>query len=206
MKIKALKLKESLLEEGNLSEAIEEKASRLRFANQKLAVDQEACYFDECLFENVKLSGKMQACSLIDVVFLNCDLSLLDIEGSFLRRVRFERCRMNAFNAISCRLEDVVVTSCNCMYANFNEAKIKNVLLESSSFVEAGLAMMDNKGLAVEGCDFCGAEFFDTSLSSCDFSTSKIEGIVFRQEDLKGMTVNAVQAVGLVEALGVKVQ
>ncbi len=207
MKIQAVKLVEEMLDDGSLvKEWKEQRHNGLRFEGGLHEVHREGDAFDTCVFSHVKVTGKMNNASMIDVIFRNCDLSLLDMEESFFCRVRFEHCRMKGFQAINATFRDTVFTGCACQYCNLNESRMKNVLLEESMFQEAGLAMMESKGMKVSHCDFTGTEFTGTSLSGMDFADSILVGIQASQEDFKGMTVNASQAISLLEILGIHVK
>ena len=51
-----------------------------------------------------------------------------------------------------------------------------------------------------------GAQFFKTSLKDIDLSESQIQGMAITMEDIKGATIDIVQAADLLYLLGVKIK
>lgn len=64
------------------------------------------------------------------------------------------------------------------------------------------------KGVAFSKCDFTRVNFYTTSLKGINLSDSKLSGIEISADlsELKGATINAVQAADLIKNMGVLVQ
>lgn len=79
---------------------------------------------------------------------------------------------------------------------------VKDCLIREAAFSEASL-----KKLSLEKVDFSGTDFFLTPLKGIDLSDCTIERIILSDSfrELKGATINSVQAADLIRLLGVKV-
>lgn len=54
--------------------------------------------------------------------------------------------------------------------------------------------------------DLTQAQFFKTSLKGVDLSDNLIEGIAISTDDIKGATISELQAIDLINLLGVKIK
>lgn len=105
-------------------------------------------------------------------------------------------------------LKEIVATSCNFSYANLNAEKMQNACWKECDFSFADVAMGKLKGVAFSKCDFTRVNFYTTSLKGINLSDSKLGGIEISADlsELKGATINAVQAADLIKNMGVLVQ
>lgn len=81
-----------------------------------------------------------------------------------------------------------------------NLKKVENTGLRNSSFQENRL-----KNIIFKQADLTQVQLFKTNLKGIDFSESIIEGIAVFIEDIKGATINQLQAFDLLYLIGVKI-
>lgn len=162
--------------------------------------------FYECKFENVTIHQQMKASTFVDVIFEHCDLSNADFHECVFRRCIFNNCRMTGMDLINTSFTDVQLIGCQCTLINLSDSRWNKAYWKQCIFVDAALNMMKLKDVYIDTCDFAGCEIQDTSLSNIDLSTSNIDNIVVVPECLKGVIVNAEQAIILAQLLGIRVK
>ena len=97
--------------------------------------------------------------------------------------MKFEECNMNYANFNMSNIRDTEFKSCGLNSSSFNEVKLKEVTYKETSLIRA--------------------QFVETPLKNIDLSTSNIEGILIKIQELKGLIVNDIQAIQLSKILGI---
>ena len=77
----------------------------------------------------------------------------------------------------------------------------ENTILRNSNFQENKL-----KNIILKKADLTRTQFFKTNLKGLDLSDSIIDGIIVSLEDIRGVMINEFQAVDLIGLIGVKVK
>ncbi len=85
------------------------------------------------------------------------------------------------------------------------DTKCKELTVNDSDFQESSFYNMELNKTKFSNTNFSKCEFFKTLLDKINLSTCNISGIKLTNECLKGAQVNTVQAIELVELLGVEV-
>lgn len=77
----------------------------------------------------------------------------------------------------------------------------ENSILRNGAFQENKI-----KKLIFKNADLTQVQFLKTSLKGIDLSNSIISGIIIAIEDIRGATINELQALDLVGLIGVKIK
>ena len=152
----------------------------------------QSCLFAGCLFPACVLRGS----HFTDVTFRNCDLSNADLTGCSFQRVEFLDCKLMGTNLSEATMQHVAFERCKAEFANFALGRLR--------FVAHSQGVM--RGAVF---DLTQGEFRGTRLRGLSFADSDIRGIRVGEVDsfeIKGLKINALQAVDLVRLLGVEVE
>lgn len=175
------------------------------FENEICDKKMEQIDFYECKMKHISFSG-MQSCSFVDVIFEHCDFSNIHMNECIFRRCEFINCKMTGTEFLGSRFTDVKLISSQCILANLSDTVWNYCIWKETSFREAYLHTCSFSKLKVDTCDFQFCEFYETPLADIDFTTSNINGIAVQPVNLKGMVINAMQAVALIEVFGIVVK
>ncbi len=195
------------LETGNVSDLVQDRYFYgMEFAKQIVETEIFDTTFEECVFANCTFQDEIRSCMFNDVRFDHCDFSNLVMEENVFRRCVFEGCRLTGVNLSESRFQDVSICDSQAMYANFNGTHMKQVSLKNLMAAGASFSFIHAANLEISECDFSQCEFMETSLADWDFSSSRMDGVAVRVEDLKGVIVNEEQAIACAKLLGIVVK
>lgn len=159
------------------------------------------------VFENLTLSeARLKFIGFNDVLFKNCRFEELFFEDSSFSKVRFENCKFSAVKIERCPLKSVLFKDCDARYLSLIESGLTAVRFDCSRFPDAYLYNCRLKNTEFSDCDLTRLENENTRLYNLDFSSCKLKGMRVRVEDLKGCTLSATDALGLIAALGIKIK
>ena len=173
--------------------------------------DAGSSRFTECAFENVQfeglrlrrakftdvwwrgsrmLSSDIAETEWLDVTMLSSALAGIEAYSAQLRRVVFQRCKLDAVNLRGAALHDVVFEDCILRDVDFTSAKLMEVKFP---------------GTAVRG-----AKFSKAKLARVDFRDATVVEVVDGYQNLRGSIIDSGQAVELAadfaQALGITVK
>ena len=173
------------------------------FKNVEEEIEQYKVEFKECQFINCTIKGKIEKSFFTNVLFENCDLSNISFNECIFSKVTFKNCKLIGDFFIETKINNVYFEECNMKYCNFTMSRIKdvvfdNIILDNTYFNEV---KFDN--IKFEKCSLTSSEFFKTKLKGIDLSNSEIDGLSTTLEELKGLSVNQIQALELSKLLGI---
>jgi uncharacterized protein YjbI with pentapeptide repeats len=167
--------------------------------------------FTECAFENVQfdtmrlrrakftdvwwrgsrvLSSDVAESEWLDVSMLSSALAGIEAYSAQLRRVVFQRCKLDAVNLRGAALHDVVFEDCILRDVDFTSAKLTDVKFP--------------------GTALRGAKFAKAKLARADFRDATVVEVVDGYQNLRGSIIDSGQAVelaaDLAQALGITVK
>ena len=163
--------------------------------------------FDNCFIKNINFSlYKDLYFDAIDCVFVNCDLSNLDLSSKSFHRTIIDNCKLVGIDLSNSSLIDIKMINSTSRYANYNKANIKNVIFEDNDFFESSFSNIKFGPISLDKNNFTRCEFINTKLEKIDFSSSNISGIMVSISDLKGIIVNYEQAIELTSLIGINIK
>ena len=164
----------------------------------------DAVTFNEVIFKNSAFIGSsLNYAELTDVRFEHCDLSNVDFRNSIIHRVEFINCKVMGINLSESTLRNVRFNQCSGDYGFFSFADCKAV-----KFQDCELCYSD-----FQDCNFNKVGFYNTDLTQCqmsgtklkdiDFTSCNVDGIGARIDNLRGAIFSPVQAVSLSKLMGI---
>ena len=101
------------------------------------------------------------------------------------------------------RIIDSKFTEVIARLANFSNSKLRNVDFKESNLLGSYFQSDEFKSVDFDSCNLERANFWETKLNKIDFGNSNIDGIIVKIEDVRGLTVNPLQAVELSKIMGI---
>jgi fluoroquinolone resistance protein len=162
-----------------------------------------------CRFVGLDLTEtSLRAARLTECRFERCEMTLVDLTDAQLHEVTFETCRLRAvdFGALardpvgaSVRYED-----CDLGLASFRDLDLRQCVFEGGQAHEATFRGCDLRGVAMRGLDLRGAELDDCDLRETDLRGSRAFVFSPCRNRVRGLRVDAPEALDLLAALGVR--
>lgn len=162
--------------------------------------------FNGCRFKKVKFSGDYKKMTFVDCLFDQCDLSNVLLNESLFYRIRFENCKGTGSILRKSKLKFVSFTKCTFSLSDFSECSFEQVRFIDCNFSESAFQNLKQVGFLTQKVDFTQADFYESTLSGMDVCSCTLDGIRISPQRLKGLTVDADQAIALAVLLGVKVK
>ncbi|RYG72518.1 pentapeptide repeat-containing protein [Lentibacillus lipolyticus] len=169
-------------------------------------IHAEHVRFEQMYFQNVRLNEAMLPFShWLDVIFENCDLSGIQLQGARLNRVAFRNCKLAGADLDRAVISDVTWTDCQAPYLLCNQAELRDVrfdqcLLKGANFMDVSQDHLQFGTSNIEDVQFSGTSLKKVDLSRCEFN-----GIHLEEQDLRGAVIAPEQASGLIGLFGVEV-
>lgn len=156
----------------------------------------EACVFVECVLNRT---------SFYNCVFTRCDFSHCTLEESYFCDTRINNCKGDGAVFLNSRFKKCLMKESSFRYGNFSQTRWESCSLEHCVLRDAFCSEVKFKKMKLDEVQFSGTDFFRTPLKGLDFSRCQIEGIQVSDtfSELKGMKISSVQALDLVQVLGV---
>lgn len=165
-------------------------------------VEISGCIFINCKFRNCTFEGV----SFNNCIFEGCDLSLLYMSQGAIMRTEIKNSKILGINLTFAIINNVLIESTVCRFANFSEARFSYVEFKSCDMNSSSIDKCRLKQTVFGNCNLTGTNFCHTSLKSIDLRTNELNGLVLVGGELDGSIVDTAQAIGLVKLLGVEVR
>lgn len=165
--------------------------------------DAHHLFIKESRFKKVQmLSSRLSQFECVNVVFENCDFSNSEWIGAGFHQVEFRQCKLTGCNFAEAYIKDCLFSGCILDYASFSMSTMKVVHFEESSLRQAEFSELDWQHVKMKDCELTQSQWFNTSLKNMDFSKNRFDTIALSPESIRGMIVNAEQALTIAETLG----
>lgn len=176
------------------------------FENEKVSKKIEKDEFNGCVFKNVDFSDyPISDINLIDCVFESCDLSNSYINQKLLLRVTFNNCLLVGANIIESSIKNVTFSECNMDYINI-ASEYKNVNLNSCMLRYSRLFENKLDNVMFDKCDLSNSEIYKTKLKGIDLSSCIIDDISSDISSVVGVTVDYSGMVSIAKVLGINIK
>ncbi|HLO59898.1 MAG TPA: pentapeptide repeat-containing protein [Bacteroidales bacterium] len=150
---------------------VDEKFEKIIFSEKPLKPGEyEECTFDRCDFSNARLAEFR----FIDCEFRDCNLSLVVLNNTTFRDVKFVGCKMLGLHFEDCDLLGFTVSFENCKLQNstFFKVKMKKTVLKNCDLKETDFSEAEMSESIFDNCDLHRAVFDHTNLEKVDFRTA----------------------------------
>ncbi|MHC5215817.1 pentapeptide repeat-containing protein [Enterococcus sp. LJL128] len=176
--------------------------------NQLLTeIDFHHLFFKECHFKKLLLPGsRLRHFECVNVVFENCDFSNADWIGSSFHQVEFRGCKLTGINFAEGYFKDCLFDDCMLDYASFAASTLKVTHFEKNRLNQSDFTEVDWQHLKLTDCELTQSQWFHTKLNKLDLSENRFDAIAFSPESIRGLIINAEQALVIAGTLGVKIK
>jgi fluoroquinolone resistance protein len=166
--------------------------------------EYENCTFQNCDFSNYDFSDF----KFVECLFEDCNLSLLKLNNTVFRDVKFCACKMLGLHFENCNTFGLALSFDNCLlnHTSFYQIKIKNTYfansqLEACDFTEAELSQS-----VFENCNLLHAIFDQSNLEKCDFRTAVYYVIDPENNRIKKAKFSAIGLHGLLHKYDIEIE
>ncbi len=191
-----------------VNEFKEDNIEQFKFENEDTSgIEIYDADFEYCEFDKITmLNAKIEKATFKDVIFKNCNFSNTSFMNTTFIRCEFNNCKLEGCNLAEGILRNVSFIETNAKYINLSLATLEKVVFENTILKNSYFQENKLKEVYFKKADLTQAQFFKTSLKNIDISEAIIEGIAISIEDIKGATVDQMQALDLLYLIGVKVK
>ncbi|WP_416304884.1 pentapeptide repeat-containing protein [Neptunicella sp. SCSIO 80796] len=162
--------------------------------------------FDSCRFKSCDFNHAVfNTCSFVDCYFSQCNLSLVKLISCKFNNVQFEHCKLlgidwtqadwSGFGGAAVAFEHCILNNASFFGLNrIEHCKMHDVDFREANFKQASLI----------GTDLLNSLFNNTNLSKADFTEATNYHIDVFNNNIRQATFSRVEALHLLESLGIK--
>src|SRR5487761_1571203 len=163
--------------------------------------------FDTCVIRRAALDGsKLARLRIVDARVEKPNLANSDWTKARLSRVEITGSRLTGLILSEAELRDVVVAGCKSDFLRCGLAKLTSVKFEDCILCDADFQDANLEFVTFAGCDLSLAEFTRAKLREIDLSGAKIDGLGIEPGQLRGVTIDASQAMFVIALLGIEIR
>lgn len=151
-------------------------------------------------------SGVWEKLQTMEVMWEQCDVSNTKMYESNWWKVKMVNCKLVGTHVNASILENVEFDSVKAEYLQVRYGKLRNVVFKDSDLKMADFSNSDLSGCVLKNCDLQEAEFYGAKLVGTDLRGSNLDKIKLSVVEIKGAIVTSVQAMYLMNLLGVEVR
>ena len=144
---------------------------KLDFTQEPLPKGEyENCIFTNCNFEETNLND----IKFMDCNFQDCNWSLVQLNGTVLREVKFKDCKMLGLQFETCNDFGLSFSFENCQlnHSTFFQMNIKKTIFRNCQLREIDFSESNLSNVIFDNCDLAQAIFINTVLDKADFRTA----------------------------------
>ena len=144
---------------------------KLDFTQEPLTKGEyENCKFTNCNFEETNLND----IKFMDCNFQDCNWSLVQVNGTVLREVKFKDCKMLGLQFETCNDFGLSFSIENCQlnHSTFFQINIKKTIFRNCQLREIDFSESNLSNVIFDNCDLAQAIFINTVLDKADFRTA----------------------------------
>lgn len=162
--------------------------------------------FDTCIFDKIKAEKTtFFNVHFTDIIFKNSDFLSCRFEMCSFIRCSFENCNMTGVSIIDSYFDNVTISS-NMKYANIVNNKLKKTIFNESILIDARFLENNFTKVYYNKCDMRNFEFSKCNLKDINLSTCNIENIKLNPNEVRGLTIDIMQAIYITQLLGIKIE
>ena len=161
----------------------------------------------DVVLDGLGLAGAtINSAHLRDVRLIHCDLSNSVWRGFEARRVEFVDCRLTGMKSMDCRWQDVLLENCDARYLQIADGIVRAGEFNGCRFDDADLRRANLEGARFSATTLSKADLSGARLYGTDLRNATLDGMIVRAEDVRGLRVNAAQALELSRLLGLVIE
>lgn len=162
--------------------------------------------FDTCEFRRSAFEGSaLSRLRLLDSRLEKCNASNAEWDNAHLRRIEFLGCRLTGISLINANCSEVLFKDCKAEFLRCEGSKWTNVRFENCVLTDADFRRTTFDRAAFIHCDLRNVDFEHAKFTSLDLRDSTLDGARIEAGQFPGLTIDSLQAVALIRALGASV-
>jgi uncharacterized protein YjbI with pentapeptide repeats len=196
------------LQEASLSHLEDElRCERALVSDASLANTRASgVIFDTCEFRRSAIDGSvLRRLRLLDSRLEKCNASNAEWDNAHLRRIEFLGCRLTGIALPNANCSDVLVKDCKAEFLRCEGSRWTNVRFENCLLTDADFRRTTLDRAAFIHCDLRNVDFEHAKLSALDLRDSTLDGARIEPGQFPGLTIDQLQALALIRALGATV-
>ena len=132
--------------------------------------EYENCVFANCRFVSADFSGFV----FIDCSFSDCDLSLVMLNNTAFRGVKFHNCKMLGlrFDAANDFGLSFAFDSCQLNHSSYYKLRLKKTIFKNCQLLDADFSECDLTNSVFDSCNLAQAQFDNSNLEKVDFRSA----------------------------------
>ena len=120
--------------------------------------------------------------------------------------MEFINCKLLGAKFDECNIKEILFSNSIGKYINFSFSKLKNVVIDECNFSEGIFQQAKLDKVIFNETDLSNSYFNKTNLNKIDFTTCDITCIDVEIENLYGVIVNTMQALGLTRLMKIVIK
>lgn len=165
------------------------------------------CSFDNCEFINCVFKGKMKNTTFFNVRFYKCELSNIMLLNNGIHYCLFENCHMVGVNYLHTKIKNSEFKNSQMKISQFSGVQFVNLDFNDCNFNDNNINdCIFEEAIEFNNCNMAELEVHNSRLNEVDVSSSNIEGLKTDVKNVQGMKVSEVQAIGLIDLLGIVIK
>ena len=162
--------------------------------------------FDTCEFRRSAFDGSVLGrLRLLDSRLEKCNASNAEWNNAHLRRIEFLGCRLTGISLINATCSDLLFKDCKAEFVRCEGSRWTNVRFENCLLTDSDFRRTTLDRAAFIRCDLRNVDFEHAKLSSLDLRDSTLDGARIEPSQFPGLTIDPLQALTLIRALGATV-
>jgi len=196
------------LQEVSLSQLDEERRcerAMVRDANLQNA-RASGVVLDTCEIRRSALDGSLLSrLRLLDCRLEKCNASNAVWDNAHFRRIEFLGCRLTGISMVRADCADVLFKDCKAEYLRCEGSRLTNAQFENCLLTDADFRHAAFDHVAFINCELRNVDFEHAKLRAVNLRNSTLQGAKIEPGQFPGLTVDALQALALIRALGATV-
>jgi uncharacterized protein YjbI with pentapeptide repeats len=161
---------------------------------------------DTCEFHRSAFEGSvLRRLRLLDSRLEKCNASNAEWDNAQLRRIEFLGCRLTGISLINASCSEVLFKDCKAEFLRCEGSKWTNLRFENCVLTDADFRRTTFDRAAFIHCDLRNVDFEHAKFTSLDLRDSTLDGARIEPSQFPGLTIDSLQAVALIRALGATV-
>ncbi|MBK0000461.1 Qnr family pentapeptide repeat protein [Erwinia sp. S38] len=195
-----------------------EKIENASFLNCDFSgADLTGTVFTNCVFydKESQQGANFRRAILKDASFKSCDLTMADFRNASALGIEIRDCRLQGadfretsfMNMITTRswFCSAIITGSNLSYANLSKTILEKCELKDNRWLGVVARGATFSGSDLSGGEFASFDWASVNVTHCDLSGAELGDLDLREMNLEGVTLDSVQALVLLDRMGITV-
>ena len=159
-----------------------------------------------CRFTKMDFNRMLQHMHLSNCTFQDSNLSQLKFKNKRFYALHFQKCRMSGISLENIVLKSVLFEDCDLSFSSFIQLTFQDVRFVRCSLKDCLFYHSDLRNTVFDDVCLQQTEIDHTSFHNIDLSNCQTEALRITIDDLKGATLNTIQALDVLNQLHIRIK